>query len=141
MLYFAYGTDMCHEIMNRRYPGSVFCRRAYLNGFSFCYDNHSPEKRTAATLILAARGFVFGGLFDISNKYKAILRDTFPSSEGYKQIAVTLRDDQAKPYNAVTYYRSAYRSDQLPNKYRIYIIKGAMDCALPHDYIERVLDR
>ncbi len=79
MYYFAYGSNMNHKQMKKRYPNSKFIKRAFLEGYEFVYDGYSAIlKGAVANIIKSPSDKVWGGLFEINEddlKIWTIMKD------------------------------------------------------------------
>jgi len=142
MSYFGYGSNMNHQQMKRRCPGSKFITRVRLDGFRFGYDGHSTIRGGAVANILESSvpgAMVWGGLFEVTEPDLAILDRYEGYPRSYRRIIVTVRDDRGVTYEAIVYCRTGEVPGEPSEKYRAVIIQGAKDCGLPDTYITSTL--
>ena len=143
MYYFAYGSNMLHSQMRERCPSSNFLKCVFLKGHRFVYDGYSTTRQGAVANIIETKNnknLVYGGLFKINEDNLAAL-DCY---EGYHQgiydkKEVEVYDLNEKKYRATTYFRIGKKQGNPHNDYREIVLKGARDCGLPEDYINKHL--
>ena len=142
MLYFGYGSNMSHQQMKQRCPASRFIKRVRLDGFRFAYDGNSSTRGGAVANILessAPSSLVWGGLFEINEHDLAVLDRYEGHPRSYQRRTVTVRDEQGKDYDAITYCRTGKNVGQPSEQYRVIVIEGAENCQLPESYVTSVL--
>lgn len=145
MLYFAYGSNMNFEQMNERCPGGhVFLKRAFLRGYRFVYDGYSNYRKGAVANIVETReenDIVWGALFEINSECLSKL----DSYEGYPYFydrkEVIVQDDEGNQYRTIVYLRTGKDESNPSESYKNIIIRGAKDCGIPDEYIEKFLDK
>jgi hypothetical protein len=136
MLYFAYGSNMNHEQMKKRCPGSNFIGLAKLNGYKFVYDGISQTRGGAvANMVESPEDIVWGGIFDVPNI------DCLDRFEGapkiYQRKSVNVQDESGKVYNDIlVYLRNGEKIGEPSKEYRELVITGAKNCHLPKNYID-----
>jgi len=136
MYYFAYGSNMNHQQMHERCPGSKFIRRVILKGYKFVYDGHSKNRAGAvANIIKSKSSRVLGGLYEISKEDFTNLDvyEGFP--DNYDRMVVEIQDEENTISNVMVYFRKWKRRGKPSMLYRKIVTQGAKDCGLPDDYI------
>ncbi|MBF0331430.1 MAG: gamma-glutamylcyclotransferase [Candidatus Omnitrophica bacterium] len=139
MFYFTYGHNMNHDQMRSICPGAKFLRPVALIGHAFFFDGYSTRwDGAAANIDNSMDDEVWGGLFEITpDDLKNIDFD-----EGHprycKRKVVKVGDADAKArVEAWVYHREAQPMGMPGRLYLEKILKGAKDCHLPEDYIQR----
>ena len=142
MIYFAYGSNMSHQQMKERCPSGRFIGRARLENYKFVYDGYSQKRKGAvANIIKAPDSVVWGGLFEINADNLARL-DRY---EGYSLKAYdraddfTVVNDSNEKLRATSYFRTGLEVGEPHEEYRSAVKCGALDCALPAEYIDQYL--
>lgn len=141
ILYFAYGSNLSHEQMKQRCPESKFIGRAILKNYKLIYDGYGPHRHGAVANILPQVGeLVWGGLFELSQNDLNNL-DKF---EGYPNIynrkEVSVENDRNDIIEKVFIYYKKSEAQGIPSQeYQDIIVKGAEECGLPQDYIDKTL--
>lgn len=140
MFYFAYGSNMKHQQMEKRCPSAHFLCCAYLENYKFVYDGKSKDRKGAVANVIDSDGdIVRGGLFEISKDNLAVLDgyEGYPDSYGRDELDV--KDDNNNLYKAIVYFRVGEKLGKPTREYRQVIIEGAQDCRLPEEYIKSFL--
>ncbi len=141
VFYFAYGSNMNHEQMNKRCPSSKFIKPAYLDNYKFIYDGKSKgwDNKAVANVVASQGCQVWGGLFEINEDNLAAL-DCY---EGYPKIynkkTVEVQDTDGNKYKALVYFRIDEKLGIPFERYQRKVKEGAKDCGLPIDYIKKNL--
>jgi gamma-glutamylcyclotransferase (GGCT)/AIG2-like uncharacterized protein YtfP len=138
--YFAYGSNMNHEQMKDRCPGSRFLKRVYLSNYKFVYDGYSSLRKGAvANIVRSENDTVWGALFEVDSEcLKSLDRyEGFPTY--YQKETVEVQDDQDKKYNALVYLREPREVGKPSDEYRKVVLEGAKNCELPKEYIDRFI--
>lgn len=143
LYYFAYGSNMSHEQMKRRCPGSRFIKKVYLENAKFVYDGESITwgDKAVANVISSEGSVVWGGLFEINEEHLSdldIRYEGFPDSYGKGKVEV--KDDENNVYKAWIYFRIGQKNGAPILKYQNKIKTGAKDCNLPEEYIKMNLE-
>ena len=141
-LYFAYGSNMSHDQMRKKCPGSRFIKKTYLKRFEFVYDGYSNSRNGAvANIVHSEKDVVWGGLFEINDEDldKLDRREGYPISYNRKKVEV--RDEDGNSYNSIVYFREAEKIGKPHQDYRDILLKGAKDCDLPVDYVKDFLKK
>jgi gamma-glutamylcyclotransferase (GGCT)/AIG2-like uncharacterized protein YtfP len=137
MYYFAYGSNMNHEQLQQRCPGSRFIDTAYLNNARFRYDGHSKtwNNKAVANIISSDSEKVWGGLFEINENDMTQLDicEGFPERYGKKTMRVI--DTKGEIHSAWVYFRIGEIRGEPLTEYRKVVLKGAENCNLPKEYI------
>lgn len=141
MYYFAYGSNMKHEQMRTRCPGSRFIKAVYLDNAEFVYDGQSKTwgNKAVANIDAADGQTVWGGLFEVTNDDLDELdrHEGFPKSYGKKIVKV--HDAEGKDYDAWVYFRIGEKKGVPSEKYRATVLEGADDCMLPKNYAAKYI--
>ncbi len=141
-LYFAYGSNMSHNQIRKRCPGSRFIKKAYLEKFEFVYDGYSKSRNGAvANIVHSEKYVVWGGLFEITEEDLAKLDSCEGYPISYDRKKIDVRDDEANSYNATVYFRKGEIIGTPHHDYRDIILEGAKDCDLPVDYMNDFLEK
>ena len=82
---------------------------------------------------------MWGALFEVDNEcIKSLDRyEGFP--DFYQREYIEVKDKQGNTYQALVYLRTPQQIGMPSNEYREIVIKGAKDCGLPEDYIEKFI--
>ena len=141
MYYFAYGSNMNHEQMSKRCPGSKFIKKTCLAGYKFVYDGYSSTWDGAvANIVRDANGKVWGGLFEIDERDLEALNRYEGYPHVYARETLRVRDETDNIYEALAYLRKEPQGIGKPSsEYRDTVIRGAKDCCLDEGYIEKVI--
>ncbi len=140
MLYFAYGSNMNHALMEQRCPGCRFLKPVRLEGFRFVYDGNSvPRGGPTANIVTSEFEVVRGGLFEITERDRLALdaAEGYPLS--YERRVFEVKDDAGDVHFAWAYYRTGRSIGKPHPDYEKVVLRGAADCRLPDDYVERYL--
>ncbi len=141
LFYFAYGSNMNHEQMNKRCPSSKFLNPVYLDEYKFVYDGKSRtwDNKAVANVVDSEGCRVWGGLFEINENNLASLdfHEGYPNS--YDKKTVEVQDTDGNKYAAWLYFRIGKKLSDPSEGYRRKIKDGAKDCGLPGDYIKKNL--
>jgi len=141
MYYFAYGSNMNHQQMKERCPGSRFLGRAYLKNYKLVYDGYSKVawKGPVANVIEYPGAWSGVGLFDVSTENITALDvfEGYPTAYDRKELEVF--DDKNGAFKAYVYLREGKPAGVPSAKYRGVILAGAADCGLPEEYIKSSL--
>jgi len=141
ILYFAYGSNLNHEQMKRRCPDSKFISRAVLKNYKLVYDGYGPHRHGAvANMVPQVGEAVWGGLFELSQKDLDNLDrfEGYPSVYDRKEILVE-NDENDIIEKVFTYYKKPEAIGNPSQEYQDIIVKGAEECGLPQDYIDKIL--
>ena len=143
MLYFAYGSNMSHQQMCQRCPGSTFIGAVQLHGYQLVYDGFSKRWTGAVANIVksvASDAEAWGGLFKINrDNLTALDRCEGYSTKVYDRGEFTVIGELGSSHLAVAYYREGEKRGEPTDGYRDIVIEGARECRLPDKYIGRHL--
>jgi gamma-glutamylcyclotransferase (GGCT)/AIG2-like uncharacterized protein YtfP len=133
--YFAYGSNMNWQQMQRRCPSSKFVCVARLADYQFGISRHSRLRNCGtANVCPALGGEVWGIVYEVSPDDLVVL-DTF--EDGYRRqlVAVVALGDGANPLEALVYIADAETNVPLANaEYKRLILEGAKHWKLPANY-------
>jgi len=137
LYYFAYGSNMNWQQMQRRCPSARFICVARLPDYQFGITRHSRLRRCGTANVFPIRGEqVWGIVYDVSDADLTIL-DGF--EDGYRREILSFfpRDDGEQPVSAMIYL--AEIEDKVPRpdvEYRRLIVEGARHWQLPSSYVD-----
>lgn len=147
MLYFAYGSNMDWEQMNRRCPSAKFVAVARLKDHRFAIARTSYSRGCGSAGVVPQPGAcVWGVVYDIDEREFGPLdaaEDYVPGREknSYtrREGAVFADGDESKSYPVQLYFPETEKDPPLPNaEYKRLIIGGATHWRLPGDYIREL---
>ncbi len=144
MHYFAYGSNMNHEQMQKSCPGSMFLKPVRLDGYTFVYDGRSTaemhtEKGAVANIVPDSKKHVWGALYEVSEQDIANLDIVEDIPHAYQKANLVVRDSQGTSYTGVTaYLRPPQEIGQPTADYKATVLRGARDSGLPDDYLARL---
>jgi gamma-glutamylcyclotransferase (GGCT)/AIG2-like uncharacterized protein YtfP len=133
--YFAYGSNMNWQQMQRRCPSSKFVCVARLDNYQFGITRHSRLRNCGTANILAAVGKeVWGIVYEVSDRDLMTL-DGFEDGYQRKVLPVHARGDGTRPLEVLVYIADIETNVPLPNaEYKRLILEGARQWKLPTDY-------
>ena len=135
MYYFAYGSNMNWQQMQRRCPSSQFFCLARLPGYHFAIARHSRLRRCGtANIFPRADREVWGIVYEVSDSDLLIL-DSF--EDGYRREKVfVFRDGESRgSIEVLTYIAEKEDNAPLPNpEYKRLIVEGAKHWNVPAPY-------
>ncbi len=139
MFYFTYGHNMDHAQMRELCPGAKFLRPVALIGQALFFDGYSTRWGGAVVNIdNSMDDEVWGGLFEISADDLKNIDFDEGHPKYFRRKVVKVGDADAKSrVEAFVYYREAQPTGTPARPYLERILKGAKDCHLPGDYIQR----
>jgi len=133
--YFAYGSNMDWQQMQRRCPSAKFVCVGRLPDYRFAIARHSRLRDCGTATILAQRGNeVWGIVYEVSDDDLRAL-DAF--EDGYRReiLSVTALNDGDAPFQALVYIAEKEENVPLPNAvYKRHILDGARHWQLPAPY-------
>jgi gamma-glutamylcyclotransferase (GGCT)/AIG2-like uncharacterized protein YtfP len=136
MLYFAYGSNMSWQQMQRRCPSSQFVCVARLPGYQFGITRHSRLRDCGTANVFPAGGKeVCGIVYEVSETDLVVL-DGF--EDGYRReiLPVYALGDGARPLEALVYVAEIETNVPLPNaEYKRLLLEGAQHWKLPAAYL------
>ena len=132
MLYFAYGSNLCHFQIKKRCKDSKFIKKINLKGFKLNFRS----KYRAADIDIKKNSIVPGGLFNISKNdekkldvyedYPNLYRKHFFFYYGKKVMTYTMVKKTRFTYPTERYLntiKQGYKNCNLDNKYLINALK------------------
>jgi gamma-glutamylcyclotransferase len=133
--YFAYGSNMNWEQMQRRCPSSRFICVARLRGYRFAIGRHSRLRKCGtANIFVEPEAQLWGIVYEISDQDLAIL-DGFEDGYQRKKVQVYAMNDGLNPIEVFVYI--APREEQIPlanSEYKRLMLEGAKHWKLPAAY-------
>lgn len=135
MYYFAYGSNMNWQQMQRRCPSSRFVCVARLADYQFGITRHSRLRDCGTANVFPSPGSeVWGIVYEVSDADLLVL-DTF--EDGYRRELISLAPAEIEhlPLQAVVYIAEIEQNVPRPNaEYRRLMIEGAKHWQLPPAY-------
>jgi gamma-glutamylcyclotransferase len=136
LYYFAYGSNMNWQQMQRRCPSSRFVCVARLPDHRFGITRHSRLRDCGTANIYPARGEeVWGIIYEVSDADLTVL-DSF--EDGYRREILSFQpiEDGKQALNALAYMADIEPNVPRPNaEYRRLIVEGARHWKLPAAYV------
>jgi gamma-glutamylcyclotransferase (GGCT)/AIG2-like uncharacterized protein YtfP len=135
VLYFAYGSNMDWQQMQRRCPSSKFVCIARLPDYQFAIARHSRLRHCGTATIVAQYGSdVWGIVYEVSDE-DLIALDAFEDGYRRETISVSPLNDGNVPLHALVYIADKEEIVPLPNPgYKRHIMDGARHWQLPASY-------
>jgi gamma-glutamylcyclotransferase len=134
--YFAYGSNLSWQQMERRCPSSRFVCVACLPNYQFAIARHSRLRDCGTANVLPANGKeVWGAVYDVLDTELALL-DGF--EDGYRReiLPVFAMGNGKEPLNTLVYIAANETNVPLPNaEYKRLIVDGAKYWNLPVSYL------
>ncbi|SEK16225.1 MULTISPECIES: gamma-glutamylcyclotransferase family protein [unclassified Variovorax] len=144
-LYFAYGSNMssrCLRAANRAPSALVICS-ASLAGYRLVFEKVSKDGSSKADCRHTGdpHDQVYGALFSIAETDAAALdlaEGALGSNPGYRRAEAEVMTSGG-PQRARTYFAVQKREGLLPYPWYVqHVLAGAMEFALPSEYVERI---
>ncbi|XP_034939413.1 gamma-glutamylcyclotransferase-like isoform X2 [Chelonus insularis] len=148
-LYFAYGSNLLKSRILMNNPTAVFKDIARLEHYRLDFiDESKTWKGAPATIIPINNSWVWGAVWEINNDQIENLDKQEEVHVGkYRVLYVDVTNPDGKVYVCRVYQTtkmvenptelSKLPDDRLPSLiYLKVIVKGALDCGLPHEYVE-----
>ncbi|HWH77305.1 MAG TPA: gamma-glutamylcyclotransferase family protein [Candidatus Binatus sp.] len=136
MYYFAYGSNLNWQQMQRRCPSAKFVCIARLPDYEFGITRHSRLRDCGTANVLPSKGAeVWGAVYDVSED-DLIVMDGF--EDGYRRefLPVYPHNDGNQSLTALVYVAEIESNVPLPNsEYKRVILEGAQHWALPPSYL------
>jgi len=135
-LYFAYGSNLNFDQMARRCPGARLFARGILSDHQFIIFN-----RGYATLIPMENEVSWGGIWKINQAHLVKLDAYEGVSQGLYQresIPVQMPDSDNQTIHCEVYFSNDTQPGTANPGYMEAVIKGAQDCRLPAEYINKL---
>ncbi len=135
MHYFAYGSNMNWEQIQRRCPSAQFVCVARLKNYRFAIARHSRLRNCGTANIFADTGSeVWGIVYDLSEQDLAIL-DGFEDGYRREKAFVLAAGDTQSSVEVLVYIAEREDNVPLPNpEYKRLIVAGARHWNIPEFY-------
>lgn len=136
MYYFAYGSNMSWQQMQRRCPSARFVCAARLPDYQFGITRHSRLRDCGTANVFPASGNqVWGIVYEISQADLAIL-DGFEDGYRRKILPVYYGVGEERALEVLIYIAEIEKNVPLPNaEYKRLILEGARHWQLPAAYL------
>jgi gamma-glutamylcyclotransferase len=133
--YFAYGSNMNWQQMQRRCPSSQFFCVACLPDYHFAIARHSQLRQCGTANIFPQAGReVWGIVYDVTDPDLIIL-DSYEDGYHRENIRVFRSGDGHHPIEVLTYIATKEDNAPLPNpEYKRLIVEGARHWNVPESY-------
>jgi hypothetical protein len=141
--YFAYGSNMLTERLQRRCPSARPKRVAVVDNWALAFCKRGQDGSAKATLASTAESRVFGVVFDLDESDLPTLDRFEGAGSGYDRIDdfQVHAQDLNRPLNLVTYIASADHTDPSLKPFDWYlglVVAGARQHAFSPEYIGAV---
>jgi len=136
-LYFAYGSNMLTRRLTARTPSAVSVGNAYVEGYRLTFDKVSTDGSGKCDIEATGNSadLVWGVLFRIVTAEAADLDDAEGLGRGYRKGEVEAVAASTKTL-ATAYFGTKKDPSRLPyHWYKAFVVAGAIEHALPPDYI------
>lgn len=135
MFYFAYGSNMNWEQMQRRCPSTRFICIASLKDYRFAIARHSRLRNCGTANIFADAGReVWGIVYDVTEADLLVL-DRFEDGYRREKLLVSAAGDSQGLLEVLVYIAEKEDTVPLPNpEYKRLIIEGARHWNIPESY-------
>ncbi len=135
MYYFAYGSNMNWEQMQRRCPSTRFVCVASLKDYRFAIARHSRLRNCGTANIFVDSGSeVWGIVYDVSEADLIIL-DSFEDGYRREKLFVCASGNSENPLEVLVYIAEKEDTVPLPNpEYKRLIVHGARHWSMPEIY-------
>jgi gamma-glutamylcyclotransferase (GGCT)/AIG2-like uncharacterized protein YtfP len=135
LYYFAYGSNMNWEQMQRRCPSTRFVCVASLKDYRFAIARHSRLRKCGTANISANTGSeVWGIVYDVSDQDLIIL-DSFEDGYRREKLFVLASNDSQSSLEVLVYIAEKEDNVPLPNpEYKRLIVDGARHWNIPESY-------
>ena len=135
MYYFAYGSNMNWQQMQRRCPSSQFVCVGRLADYRFAIARHSQLRGCGTANIIAEKGSeVWGVVYDVSDR-DLILLDRF--EDGYRREPMVIHpfNNGNQPLKSLVYIAPREDAPPPPNgEYQRLLLEGTLYWHLPDTY-------
>lgn len=140
--YFAYGSNLLPERLQRRCRSACVLTTGVLKGYSLEFNKQSPDGSGKCTILPCSADQVWGALYQLSAADKQVLDRIEGLGFGYQTLSVNV-DTTAGIQTAFTYIAMpAYCESKLKpyDWYQALVLEGAIWHRLPSEYIRRIRD-
>jgi gamma-glutamylcyclotransferase (GGCT)/AIG2-like uncharacterized protein YtfP len=133
--YFAYGSNMNWEQMQRRCPSSQFVCVGRLPDYRFAIARHSQLRKCGTANIFPEKGSeVWGIVYQLTDQ-DLILLDSFEDGYRREQILIHPINDGLCPLESLVYIAPKEDAPPPPDAdYKRLMLEGALHWRLPDDY-------
>lgn len=143
MKIFSYGSNMLTARIKNRVASYKYYGVGFIQGYSLRFHKVSKDGSGKADAYYSGKeeDFIWGVIGEIEEKDKPILDKFEGLGKGYneKVIEVTLVENSKIDANIYIADQEFINADILPyNWYREFVIKGAIENALPKEYTENI---
>ena len=142
MKIFAYGSNMNLNRLKNRVPSALKISNGFIEGFSLECSKVSKDSSGKATVFKTdnKEDFVWGVLFEIDQKDKALLDRAEGLNFGYDELVIEVND--GKEFHKAQIYiandKSIDEGLKPYNWYKAFITEGAKENRLPIDYVRKL---
>jgi len=143
MLYFAYGSNMGNEQMQRRCPGSIPMGPAKLANYGLRFDGVSQNWSGAAVAnIEPATGHeVWGSLYEVGEEHLRSLDRFEHAPVNYRRRLMKVMSTKMGQREAVAYIRTGRDLGSSNDRYVWEVLKGAIQNRIPIDYLAQIVSK
>ncbi len=145
MKYFAYGSNLCSQRLQKRTPSARFLNRAQLIGYQLRFHKISRNdcsSKCNAWYTGNPTDIVWGAIFDIDSADVPALDKAEDEGVSYDKFQVEVRIPDSETTDKVVIYLARSNMIQEGVKpfewYKRYVLIGAKQCKLPSEYIETI---
>jgi hypothetical protein len=142
--YFAFGSNMLPERLEKRVPSARALGVATLKGYALRFNKLSKDGSSKANIVPSAdpRAVVYGVLYDLDDDDRPRLDRAEGLNKGYQVRRVRVRRDSAEAEEEAFTYIAAPEAvrDHLPpfRWYKDIVIAGATRNRLPQLYVRQI---
>lgn len=133
-LYFAYGSNMNFEQMERRCPGASVKGRAYLKGWRYFINGNGY-----AGIERWHEGIVWGGVWELKEFHWNALDQYEAVDHGfYSRVQIRIQLQEAQVFREIkvfTYLSNNYDYGSPTSDYQEIVLKGGGDLKLDEEYL------
>lgn len=135
MFYFAYGSNMDWQQMQRRCPSATFVSVARLPDYRFAIGRHSRLRDCGTANIFADSGSeVWGVIYEVSAE-DLLLLDAFEDGYRRENVLVSVSSNGHGPVEVLVYIAAREDCVPLPSfQYKQHLLDGANHWQLPQHY-------
>jgi gamma-glutamylcyclotransferase (GGCT)/AIG2-like uncharacterized protein YtfP len=125
--YFAYGSNMDQEQMNKRCPDAVLIGTATLKGYKLSFTIFSPKRSCGcADITLSPKEYVHGLLYQMNDRDMKLMDKFEGHPKHYRRIYVAV-ETTGKDVSAFSYEVVNKIDGQRPSKHYLGLIKQAAE--------------
>lgn len=137
-LYFAYGSNMLSNRLQKRCPSADALGMAELSDHELRWHKRSNDNSGKCDVVACLGKRVIGVLYRIDESDKKLLDGAEGLGHGYEEIEVDVLHDGNKVI-AKAYQATAIDQSLTPYSwYKALVIAGAQENGLPRDYVEQL---